>query len=282
MKCFYHSADFDGMCSGAIVKKRFPQCEMIGINYGQKFPWESIKKNEIVYMVDFGLQPFEDMIELNKISQLFWIDHHKTSVENSTKYNFKANSLHKLKIGEAGCELTWDYMFPHKTMPLFVHLLGRYDVWDHENVENVLEFQYGMRIILDTLPDNQQFWNSLYNPKIVESIIENGKLILQYEHVTNAKFCNTYAFDCVFCDMTCIAVNKGFTNSQVFDSVYDSTKHDMMLTFSYLPKIKKWTVSLYSDKPNVDCSSIAKIFGGGGHKGAAGFQIDDISKLGVL
>jgi nanoRNase/pAp phosphatase (c-di-AMP/oligoRNAs hydrolase) len=35
---------------------------------------------------------------------------------------------------------------------------------------------------------------------------------------------------------------------------------------------KLWNVSLYSTKPEIDCGEIAKSFGGGGHKGAAGFQ----------
>lgn len=32
-----------------------------------------------------------------------------------------------------------------------------------------------------------------------------------------------------------------------------------------------WRVSLYSTKPEVDCGAIAKLLGGGGHRGAAGF-----------
>jgi uncharacterized protein len=74
-----------------------------------------------------------------------------------------------------------------------------------------------------------------------------------------------------------ICVNKGFTNSKVFDSVWDATRHDMMITFCRLPLPKgQWTVSLYSDKPEVDCGAIAKSFSGGGHKGAAGFQCKDL------
>jgi len=32
--CFYHSADLDGHCSGAIVRKVFPQAQLVGANYG--------------------------------------------------------------------------------------------------------------------------------------------------------------------------------------------------------------------------------------------------------
>ena len=38
MKCFYHSADLDGQCSGAIVKLARPDCELVGIDYGDPFP----------------------------------------------------------------------------------------------------------------------------------------------------------------------------------------------------------------------------------------------------
>ena len=30
MKCYYHSADLDGHCSGEIVRRRYPECQMIG------------------------------------------------------------------------------------------------------------------------------------------------------------------------------------------------------------------------------------------------------------
>ena len=38
----------------------------------------------------------------------------------------------------------------------------------------------------------------------------------------------------------------------------------------------KWTVSIYSTNKNIDCSELAKKYGGGGHKGAAGFQCENL------
>jgi nanoRNase/pAp phosphatase (c-di-AMP/oligoRNAs hydrolase) len=40
-----------------------------------------------------------------------------------------------------------------------------------------------------------------------------------------------------------------------------------------------WNFSLYNDNGKVDCSVIAKSFGGGGNNGAAGFRIKDLSKI---
>jgi nanoRNase/pAp phosphatase (c-di-AMP/oligoRNAs hydrolase) len=33
-----------------------------------------------------------------------------------------------------------------------------------------------------------------------------------------------------------------------------------------------WTVSMYTDKPDINVGLIAKKYGGGGHVGASGFQ----------
>ena len=33
--CFYHKADLDGVCSGAIVKHFVPDCELYGFDYGE-------------------------------------------------------------------------------------------------------------------------------------------------------------------------------------------------------------------------------------------------------
>lgn len=277
MKCFYH-ADLDGHCSGAIVKSKYPQCEMIEINYGDSFPWDSIEDSETVFMVDFCLQPFSDMIKLNGIVSLFWIDHHKTAIEEANKLKFVANGCQYLEISKAGCELTWEYIYgDSKYFPSGVEWLGRYDVWDHEN-ENILPFQYGMRMIENTHPYNQELWESVFNDyEFCESIVKTGKTIIEYEKAQNKKFCKMYAFETLLNGITAICANRGLINSKLFDSVYDNDKHDLMITFSRMKlPANKWTVSLYSTKEEIDCGIIARFFGGGGHKGAAGFQCEEL------
>ena len=279
MKCFYHSADLDGHCSGAIIKLRYPECDMRGINYGQDFPWDDITPGEKVFMVDFGLQPFCDMERLNKMCKLHWIDHHKTALDDAHKAGFIASGGQLLESGRAGCELTWEYIHTEfSNVPLSVKLLGRYDVWDHEYSDWVLSFQYGMRQLQDTRPDNTEMWGKLFtNDSEVEPLVKNGKLILDYESVQNEKFCRAYSFETELNGMKAICANRGFCNSKLFDSVYDPEEHHFMISFIRMkPPKSKWTVSLYSTRDDVDCGSIAKSLGGGGHKGAAGFQCDQL------
>ena len=233
MKCFYHSADLDGHCSGAIIKQEIPGCDMRGINYGQDFPWEDITPGEKVYMVDFCLQPFSDMDRLNKICRLHWIDHHKTAIEEARRNGFLAIGGQLLQEGKAGCELTFEY-FNKKTkrVPLVITLLGRYDVWDHEYHEYVLPFQYGMRQLKDTRPDNTEMWKKLFdNEAHILPLVEDGRLILDYEASQNEKFCRAYSFETELNGMKAICANRGFCNSKLFDSVYNPDKHHFMISF---------------------------------------------------
>lgn len=287
MKCFYHSADLDGHCSGAIVKFFNPECELIAINYGQDFPWDKIGPQERIYMVDFSLQPFEGMQKLNAIADLVWIDHHQSAIDDAPTSGLLIKGLYRSGIG--ACLLTWEY-FSKEPPPFAVQLLAEYDVWNHSDTRT-LPFQYGLRM-QNTDPrtsDAMVLWKILFHKeKIVNDLINAGKTILEYEAQTNAKFCKAYAFETIMPSypnisevpppgFRAICVNRGFTNSKVFDSVWNSEKYDLMITFCRLPLPKhQWTVSLYSDKPEVDCGAIAKSFGGGGHKGAAGFQCSEL------
>src|SRR5574343_569017 len=305
--CFYHSADLDGHCSGAIVKHFVPEAILHPINYGDAFPWDEIKPEDTIYMVDFCLQPFDDMEQLCDLCDVIWIDHHKTSLDFMQHRSIKGIQA----IGHAACELAWTWFSINQiAMPLAVTLLGRYDVWDHSD-PRTLPFQYRMRMEdMDPLKGEgaMEKWRTLFDPfddggiytegaegqyLYLSDLVREGELLLRYSDQENTKYARGYAFE-TFLDVIgripeddspiptrrlyAICINRGMTNSKAFDSVYDPEKHHLMITFCRLPFHKQtkggWTVSLYSTRDDVDCGAIAKPFGGGGHKGAAGFQCD--------
>jgi hypothetical protein len=271
MKCFYHSADLDGKCSGAVVKFHYPECEMIGINYGQPFPWGLIEKNEVVWMVDFSLQPFSDMVRLNEFAILNWIDHHQTSIDAAEEAGFTSTGLQILEIGRAACELTWG-VCSNTEVPPAVFLLGRYDIWDHQNHPPALEFQYGMRAC-DADPNDTFFWKSIFFESI-EKEIALGRHLLSYEERSNALYVKSCGFVTELDGLRAIAVNKALSNSLLFKSIYNPEEHDVMVAFARRPD--RWTVSVYSAKADIDASAICKARGGGGHKGAAAFACDTL------
>ena len=271
MKCFYHKADLDGVGSGAIIKYKHPECEMIGLDYGLEFPWDKISKDETVFMVDFSLQPFEDMIKLNENCNLIWIDHHQSAINDYDSAD--VNIIGKRKIGEAGCELTWKYCFPGEDMPLTIKYLGRYDVWDLAD-DKIIYFQYGIKTLQDIMNPEDNKWLGLFRTnEYCSDIIEHGKIIKKYIDNENASFIKRFMFETEIDGIKAIAVNRGGTSSQLFDSV--DTENKIMMPFIKMPN-GKWTVSLYTSDKDIDCSVIAKKYDGGGHRGAAGFQCDKL------
>jgi len=314
MKCFYHRGDFDGKCAGAIVKLRHPRCEMIGLEYGEPFPWDLVQPfggvvgsgpsgnsaineacKQTVVMVDFSLQPFEDMIRLAKMTKLTWIDHHKTAIEERNRA-MAVNSFVReappmesfiplfargvQEVGQAACELTFRYLCPGMEMPVAVRLLGRYDVWDIQNAA-VLAFQYGMRAQGEWHPSDVTAWQMLFDdPGMVRDIIEKGSAVLDYERAQSAAYMREFGFvgDILppksMLKITALCVNLGRVSSMTFSSADPSVL--LFCGYAQLPD-GRWRVSLRRpDGSTVDCGAIAKAFGGGGHAGAAGFVADDL------
>ena len=276
MKCFYHSADLDGHCSGAIVKYFNPECEMIGINYGREFPMDTIQPLEEIYMVDFSLFPFGLMEELNEITgyNFVWIDHHETSIKLDKENHAHIAGIREPK-GKAACELTWEY-FTDELTPKTVYLLSRYDIWDHKDPW-VIPFQYGLTNH-NTNPNNQQLWELLFGDDdevlpLIEKIVDEGTSIYNYIIRDNARYITAHSFVTEFEGYKCLVVNKLNTNSYIFKSVWNPKKHDIMIAFGW--SRNKWVVSLYSEG-SINVGEIAKKHGGGGHCNAAGFSAKEL------
>jgi len=278
---FYH-VDLDGHASGAILQRHLERNnpEMISIDYNDPFPWEKINKDTNVWMADFSLDPWEDMVRLRQqAGRLTWIDHHKTSID-SYKQHLKSRGklIRGIRVdGEAACSLCWKFTHEGTDPPKSIYLAAVYDVWIWQGVEGAIEFQHGSRIF-ETDPGTEEgrlFWDEIFNSprKKTEEVIQMGKALIPYRERSNRKFMKSSAFETEIDGLKVIAVNrKG--NSQQFNSVWNPEKHTAMLTFAW--QKGSWFVSLYTDRKDIDVSVIAKRYGGGGHRCAAGFQIKEL------
>lgn len=282
IKCFYHRIDLDGHCSGAIIKKKFSNVKLIGIDYNDIFPWEEIDKDCTIYMVDFSLSSPEDMISLYNSCNFIWIDHHESALKQSKEYGYDKYIDGIRSLDKAGCELTWEYCFSKK-IPLHVWLAGRYDVWQHHEDERILPYQAGSKLY-KTFPNNDSFWKPLWDndTSFLNNIIAEGQTVLKYESIMNHRICKSQSYTIKFHGIRFLAINRSFINSKFFDTIYDPSLHDAVMSYSYLHKNNVWRVSIYTSKTDeIDLSILAKQYGGGGHKGAAGFllNVDDIGLI---
>jgi len=273
--CFYHRSDLDGHCSGAIVHRAHPDAELIGIDYGDPFPWDKIDKETEVIMVDFSIQPIDGMVRLQEsCERLVWIDHHESAIKESAKYPALYMTPGLRLIGKAACELAWEWFFERSTVPMSVFLLGRYDVWALDAHPDVLPFQYGMRSLKKTTPDFSPLWVALFSgdPDCVQHLCEVGRTVLDFQDTQDAQACAGCAFPAELAGLKVIALNRSLVNSRSFKSVWDPSLYQAMCAFVRRPN-GIWSVSLYTDREDVDVGEFCKRHGGGGHRKAAGFQM---------
>lgn len=285
MKIFYHN-DADGKCAGFWVKRLVCTEEYIGyikMDYGREFPFDKIEKNETVYIVDYSIEPSEMDRLLEITPNVTWIDHHISAIKKYENYDKEIRGVRY--DGIAGCILTYCYLkhmtdrgigdiklfeeYMTEDAPMFTKLIADYDVWTFQYGHFTKEFHAGLKLMPDTKPTSK-LWDSLLldnGDYLTNTLIHEGALRIQCRKEIMYHYCEAFGFEVMLNGHKCFAVNMGLMSSDdfVIDNIDD---YDMLIGFAF--NGHEWRYSLRSTK--VDCSKVATLYGGGGHKGAAGFN----------
>ena len=308
MKCFYH-IDQDGIVSGFYVRKA---CEQRGlafepedfrkINYGMEFPFHDIEQDEFVFIVDYGIEP-EEMWQLLSITKnVFWIDHHQSTIEKYKDFKCDVKGIRITGAGISGANLTWLYFKEicnenweqvervdekrvrallgryEKEIPILVRYTAMWDTFSWGGYEEemlIKTFHYGFEtynfdaldILLDTLNGSEYITESA---KFADDIIQDGISIVEYLSVDDERYLRVYGFETTFEGHEVYAINRALINSDFFESI-DASKYDMFIGFSFNGKM--WEYQLRSaEQGKVNVYELAVKYGGGGHPNAAGFR----------
>jgi nanoRNase/pAp phosphatase (c-di-AMP/oligoRNAs hydrolase) len=171
--------------------------------------------------------------------------------------------------------LAWEHFFPNKSIPKGIELISLFDTWQHEFKSEILDFYRGLETDTD-MSINSKSWEMIFENRLefIQSVTNTGTIINKHIRSSNKQYAIEHAFETEFDGYKAIVINKAFGGSMAFDAVWDEDEYDIMIAFSRRCN-KIWKFSLYTTKKNVDCSVIAKKYGGGGHKAAAGFELED-------
>ena len=300
--CFYHRKDWDGLASGAIVKRRYPEAELIGYDYTdnwltQEWVAGKVTKDTVVFMVDV-CAPWDVMIKiLQRAASFTWIDHHITSIQAAPAIFMNGANV-ACQVGKAACFLTWSYMFPGLQVPPCIELLAKYDIWDNKDADFwerwILPFQFGMRQIplaIEAVPEwvflPVQLASGIFIKEFEETMLA-GRAILTYQEQQNVGAMKSAFSATLYLPRavngsrmyTALCCNGGAHNSLTFKSRYTPEQFELMLSFHF--NGDRWKATIFTERQNVNCGEIAKALGGGGHQKAAGFVVEDIFKYLVL
>ena len=295
MRIIYHD-DNDGRAAAAITALAGPRpsgpdtpglnwpnldwsgADLLPMDYSDDWTMPPVSPGEAVAVVDCMLEPAAEMVALATTASLTWIDHHASSIR-AQELSPALRGATGIRSDEwAACELAWQYFHPHEPVPRAISLLGRYDRWDRGDTEawheQIMPLQLAVLSLGADPRTDLDLWRRLIAGEGVDDLVQAGRHIWRYRQLQNGLAARRQALEARLDGWRALAINAA-GDSQLFESVWDPQRHDLMVAYSQMAD-RRWSFGLYSPKPEVDVSAIAEARGGGGHRDAAGFGADHL------
>lgn len=294
----YHENCIDGFTSAWVthrgLEKLGYKCAILPMGYNTTSEMKLIDAlnkdlTHELYVVDFSLKrQFLDLIEGNhKHLIITTLDHHKTAFEiYASGIEITPVSKYSATIGritiildnaESGASLCWKYFngglrggLVVRQLPALVRYVKDYDLWQYKYGDEARYINKFLKEQEMTLANWDDISHAMEATGRLGEILEEGKA-LQRKH--------NQAVDLVVAGAKRVVI-QGYTGL-VVECPHELTSDvghalaeeigtfGLMYQIDFEANIIKW--SLRSVK-NFDVSTMAKKFGGGGHKNAAGFE----------
>jgi len=278
MKVFYHS-DLDGRASAAVIAafiNNYDKDDYFEVAYIDSLPLDKISDGESVFFVDYSFKKdtvwvLQNLLEKN--CDIIWIDHHTSSIELE-KSMPELKEIKGIRSDEySGAVLTQMYIhnWEYNDCDYFIKLVDDYDCWKYNLEPYTTFFKLGLdtykydaldKVWVDLLDEDFDTW---------KSIMDKGGIIKGYVDEDNVQYRDSFAYESEICGNKCLVVNKR-SNSWIFGDKYN----DYPLVMVWVFNGEFYSYSIFSSNADIDCSKIAESYGGGGHKGAAGFKSTEL------
>jgi hypothetical protein len=286
--CIYHGNCDDGFgAAWAIWKKWGNEVAFVPGVYGKPLP--DIAGRHVLF-VDFSAKRPELVAMADKAKSVVVIDHHKTAEADLRDWNGPcAPPLADIELlaakactetgspivawfdmSQSGAVMAWDFahgIARNDPPPTFLALIQDRDLWTFAYGDRTKQFSAALR----TYPMTFETWSLLACDP--DRLVKEGEGILRAHNANIDKFCRDAYHDYVGAHYVPI-VNVPYHYAS-------DTAHALLQMHPEAPFTACWfrrgdgmiQYSLRSEDTREDVSEIAKQFGGGGHRNAAGYQV---------
>jgi len=275
----YHANCYDGFGAAWAAWARLGEsADYLPVLYGNPPP--DLLECEVLYILDFSYEPGElaDLIE--KVPHITLLDHHKTaqatlagighSVDLENLKNPQPGLFVQFDMKESGASLAYDYFFNNPThnmihRPAMINYLKDRDLWVF-----ALAKSQEINVAVRSYPFDFKVWNrDLMAPESHMRLMAEGTTILKHQQQMVSEMCK---------QAQRLSVG-GYIAPVVNATVYFSEVGDLLcqqfpdapFAAYYLDRAdgkRQWGLR---SRGEFDVSEVAKLYGGGGHKNAAGF-----------
>lgn len=285
-KCviFYHANCVDGFAAAHVIERHILRATaqvptLVPVQYGQVETQEQFDAlygdmlQHVAIIVDFSF-PSAVMYHIAETAQsTYWLDHHKTAFEEmkfdiNKRYDLWAGPNFYLVLDNSRCGamLAWEFVYDGLAeAPDFIKVVDDYDRW---------VFQYPQtkdaQMYIRSHRLNRDAFDSLILMSMDEMAQAGGMMRLYYnaqlENHKNREWMDIYLYG---------EHGYALNADAAFSSELGHFLAEQSGTFGAVYQVEgsllKFSLRSCGD---YDVSALAKKFGGGGHKNAAGFTYD--------
>ncbi len=250
----FHAQCPDGFCAAWVARRKWPNAEFQAVKHGEPPP--DVTGRDVL-IVDFAY-PRNTLLEMKeKAASILVFDHHISAQRDLEGLDFCVFDMER-----SGAGLTWDLLFPNTDRPFLVNYVEDRDIWKWK-----LSDSKAVCAALSCYKKDFETWDNLLAAGL-PPLIAQGKAVLTYEDRI-IDIGKALSREVQIAGHRVMASNIPYLQSEVGEalaqerpfSVCWHTKADGRVQFSLRSR----------DPWGIDVSEVAKSFGGGGHKQAAGF-----------
>lgn len=276
----YHDNCNDGFGAAWVMhnwitnNKLMEDIKLYPTSYGTPPPFNLINANTAVYILDFSY-PLEELLAISDAAFLtIWIDHHKTAVPVFEALNIKCpvTLRYYFDMKHSGAMLTWKYCYPDKNAPLLIQHIEDRDMWWFK-MEGTKEFHLN----LNTFPKAIHTWNDISSDcshpdnDAYATFLAEGAAIKRYYDSLLSDIISSCKHEFEIDGIKGLACNAPYAFASDIGNILAQESGTFGAVWSQ--NAKKDTVFSLRSEGDFDVSEMAKKFGGGGHKNAAGFTL---------
>lgn len=278
MLVLFHSGCRDGYTAAHLMRHPlfFPPSEVaamefIGVNYGYEPP-DCTDRD--VWVLDFCYAPAQLTAMAAQARSVTVVDHHKTAIEALAGYTCPPNVTLHLSTNYSGAMLTWMVLAdkwnvrPGTRPPRIVEFVQDRDLWRWQ-----LTHSKAINAILQSTPLTWENWDHLTAELDIDGglamRVGQGQAILQYQATVVAEHV-PFAREVVIGGVKGLATNATVLQSEIGEALALKAGPE---GFGAVFTVKMDGGKIWSLRsPTTDVGALAKLYGGGGHKAAAGFN----------
>lgn len=225
------------------------------VRHGQPPP--DLPADARVAILDF-CYPRQVLLDLHaRVAALMVLDHHRSAQADMEGLEFARFELEK-----SGARLAWEFWHPGAELPTLLAYVEDRDLWRWE-----LPHSREVSTALHCYPTEFEVWESL----VVDDLIDEGRGILRYQEQQVERALRRARMRKVG-DHWIPTVNSCLLQSEIGDELCKAFPRAAFAGVYYTNDRAEecWSLRSIGD---FDVSEVARLYGGGGHRNAAGFAV---------